>query len=391
MLDVELKEHLKHSIIPFWKGLKDEEFGGFYGYLDYNLNLNKKAEKGLILNSRILWFFSSAYKELKEEELLVYAKHAYEFLIHYGLDQENGGVYWSLTYDGAVLDGTKHSYNQAFAIYALSTYYEVTGKEEALQKAFALYELIENKCKDSFGYLEAFDPYFNPILNDKLSENGVIAQKTMNTLLHILEAYTQLYNVSKEERVKNKIREIFDIIEGKVFHALKRKQEVFFDQKMNSILDIHSYGHDIEASWLIDRGLEVINDAVYSKKMSKITRALVEEVYSKAYENHSLANECESGKIDTIRIWWVQAEAMVGFYNAYEKENKKQEYLLAVHEIWDFIKDYFIDRRAGSEWFFAVDKKGNVIEGLPIVEPWKCPYHNGRMCLEIIRRIKDAS
>lgn len=391
MLDVELKEHLKHSIIPFWKGLKDEEFGGFYGYLDYNLNLNTKAEKGLILNSRILWFFSSAYKELKEEELLIYAKHAYEFLTHYGLDQENGGVYWSLTYDGAVLDGTKHTYNQAFAIYALSTYYEVTGKEEALQKAFALYELIENKCKDSFGYLEAFDSYFNPILNDKLSENGVIAQKTMNTLLHILEAYTQLYLVSKEERVKNKLREIFDIIEGKVFHAFKKRQEVFFDRKMNSILDLHSYGHDIEASWLIDRGLEAINDSVYSKKMSKITRVLVEEVYLKAYENQSLANECESGKIDTIRIWWVQAEAMVGFYNAYEKDNKKQEYLLAVHAIWDFIKSYFIDKRAGSEWFPAVDMQGNVIEGLPIVQPWKCPYHNGRMCLEIIRRMKDAS
>lgn len=390
MLDVELKEHLIHSIIPFWKELRDEEFGGFYGYLDYNLKLNKRAEKGLILNSRILWFFSSAYKELKEDDLLRYAKHAYEFLNDHGLDQENGGVYWSLTYDGAVLDSTKHTYNQAFAIYALSAYYEVTGKEEALQKALAIYELIENKCKDSFGYLEAFDPYFNPIQNDKLSDNGVIAHKTMNTLLHILEAYTQLYYVSKDERIKKNIKEIFDKIEGKVFHPIKKRQEVFFDDKMNSILDIHSYGHDIEASWLIDRGLEVINDPVYSKKMGKITSTLVEEVYSKAYEEHSLANECASGKIDTKRIWWVQAEAIVGLYNAYEKE-KKQEYLLAVQAIWDFIKSYFIDKRAGSEWLHAVDIQGKAIEGLPIVEPWKCPYHNGRMCLEIIRRMKDAS
>ena len=143
MLDVELKEHLIHSIIPFWKKLKDEEFGGFYGYLGYNLKLNKRAEKGIILNSRILWFFSSAYKELKEDDLLRYAKHAYEFLNNHGLDKENGGVYWSLTYDGAVLDSTKHTYNQAFAIYGLSAYYEVTGNEEALQKALAIYELIE--------------------------------------------------------------------------------------------------------------------------------------------------------------------------------------------------------------------------------------------------------
>ena len=131
------KEMLIGKLLPFWQGLRDEEHGGYYGHMDFNLSLDKQAEKGCILNSRILWFFSQAAMTLKDDSLIPYARHAYDFLRERCLDQEYGGVYWSVTFDGQPLDETKHTYNQAFAIYALSAYYRLTGDEESLKQARA--------------------------------------------------------------------------------------------------------------------------------------------------------------------------------------------------------------------------------------------------------------
>ena len=199
------KAHLTEVIIPFWNKLKDEENGGFYGYLDFDLHVDKKAVKGCILNSRILWFYSNAYHLLGEKDLLSYADHAYEFLKAHCLDHINGGIYWSLSYDGTAYDTTKHTYNQAFAVYALSSYYEATKNEEAITLAKSIIGIIEKKCTDSIGYLEAFDRVFQPVDNEKLSENGVIAHKTMNTLLHVFEAYTEYYRVTGEVEIKERL------------------------------------------------------------------------------------------------------------------------------------------------------------------------------------------
>ena len=202
MLKAEVKEHLKNDIIPFWQGMKDEVYGGFYGYLGFDLKLDKEAVKGCILNSRILWFFSNAYMILGEKSLLESARHAFLFLKEHCVDRQYGGVYWSLNYKGEPDDTTKHTYNQAFAIYALSSYYDASRDEEALEIAHSLYNLVETKCKDEYGYLEAFSRNFEPVDNDKLSENGVLAEKTMNTLLHVFEAYTELYRVAGEAFVQ---------------------------------------------------------------------------------------------------------------------------------------------------------------------------------------------
>ena len=175
----DVKKHLTERIIPFWKSLRDEEYGGYYGWLGYDLVLDKKAVKGCILNSRILWFFSNAYLLLGEKSLLQEAEHGWNFLKDRCVDRENGGVYWSLSYDGKPEDTTKHTYNQAFAMYALSSYYDASGDREALELAWDLYHLIETRCRDEYGYLEAFNIRFEPEDNDKLSENGVMAEKTM--------------------------------------------------------------------------------------------------------------------------------------------------------------------------------------------------------------------
>ncbi len=387
----EMKTHLVNDIIPFWKGMRDDRYGGYYGWLDYDLTLDKKAVKGCILNSRILWFFSNAYLFLGDESLLSEARHGYEFMKAYCMDKEMGGVYWSLAYDGRPEDTTKHTYNQAFAIYALSSYYDASKDEGALAAAMELFHIIEERCTDEIGYREAFDRAFREIGNDKLSENGVIADKTMNTLLHVFEAYTELYRVSGSVKVRERLLWILDAIAEKVYNPALHRQEVFFDREMHSILDLHSYGHDIETAWLLRRGTDILGERSYEEKMLPIILDLTSQVYKAAFDGHSLANECEKGAVDARRIWWVQAEAAVGFLNGYQLAPAHREYLEAALAEWEFIREHIIDKREGSEWYQEVDRFGTPTVGEPIVEPWKCPYHNGRMCLEVIRRIMNVS
>ena len=380
-------EEVTGHIIPFWKKLRDDEYGGYYGLLSYDLKLDKKAEKGCILNNRITWFFSNAYLCLKDESLLDEARHGYEFLHNCCLDRKNGGVYWSMSYDGKPIDTTKLTYNQAFCIYALSSYYDASGDKEALKEAYDLFDIIETKCRDEGGYLEAFDEEFKPASNEKLSENGVMADRTMNTLLHVFEAYTELYRVDKNEKVADKLRWILDCFADKIYNPALHRQEVFFDHEYNTLIDLYSYGHDIETSWLIDRGLEILGDEEYTKKLAPITMDLARNVKKTAFDGHSLANECDKGVVNTDRIWWVQAETLIGFINAYQKDKQQKEFLEAARAEWDFIRTYSIDHREGSEWFSGVAADGSADpKRRDIVEPWKCPYHNGRMCLEVIKR-----
>ncbi|MFW2490238.1 AGE family epimerase/isomerase [Clostridium chromiireducens] len=266
MLYKEIMKNYKDIILPYWRNLRDKEYGGYYGYVGYDLDINPNAEKGVILNSRILWFFANAYTVTRQEDLLIYADHAYEFLVDKCFDHRNGGVFWMLNHDGSVKESMKHTYNQAFAIYALSSYYEATRNESAREYAMKLFRLIEVRCADKYGYLEAFTEDWKLINNDKMSENGVLADKTMNTLLHLLEAYTELFKVTKDFEVRERLISLLNIFHSKVFNSEKGRLEVFFDEKMNSIADLNSYGHDIEASWLLDRACEVLEDSQISKK-----------------------------------------------------------------------------------------------------------------------------
>ena len=212
----------------------------------------------------------------------------------------------------------------------------------------------------------------------------------MNTLLHVFEAYTELYRVAKMPEVKERLIWMMNVFADKVYNEGKRRQDVFFDREMNNLIDLHSYGHDIETAWLLDRGLEVVGDKEMEAKLSPITQALTKNIYELAYIDNSVVNECENGVVDTNRIWWVQAEAIVGFINGYQKNPEKTEYLEAAKSIWGYIEEHLIDKRPGSEWFWDVDKNGEPVSKKDIVEPWKCPYHNGRMCIEVIRRNVDV-
>jgi mannobiose 2-epimerase len=361
----EVKAHLINDIVPFWKKLRDDEHGGFFGRVDYDLNVHRQADKGGILNSRILWFFSNVRE-------VPCASHAYEFMKSALIDREHGGIYWSVDYKGEPADTTKYTYNIAFAVYALASYYDASGDKDALGLAYELVNIIETKCRDEAGYLEAFDREFNPISNEQLSENGVVAARTMNTLLHVYEAYTELFRVNKTPETAEKLKQMLDVFRNKVYNAEKRRLDVFFGPDYKPIIDLCSYGHDIEASWLIDRGTDVLG-----LPRLALTKALAEQIHEVALDaDGSVFNECEDGNVDTKKVWWVQAETLLGFLNAGFTE--------AAERLWEYIKARMIDKRAGSEWFNELSKD-NTPAPMDIVNGWKCPYHNGRMCLEVIR------
>lgn len=384
MIIEECKAHLQERILPFWKKLIDTDKGGFYGYMDKDLVVDKDAPKGVILNSRILWFFSNSYLTLKDEDDLKYARHAYEFLRDKCYDKEYGGVYWMMNADGSVNDGMKHTYNQAFAIYSLASYYDASGDEEALNLAFELFETIEKITLDEYGYGEAFTREWNLADNEALSENGISAEKTMNAVLHLIEAYTELIRVKRDAKVKERLIWLLNLVKEKIYDKNEHRLLVFFDNKFNVLGDIHSYGHDIEAQWLIDRACDVLGDIELRKEFEKIDLDISENIYQIAFDSEALNNERDGKEINTNRIWWVQAEAVVGFINAYQ-HSMKQKYLDAALTTWEFIKNYLVDERKEGEWHWMITKDHKTTNK-PIVEPWKCPYHNGRMCFEVIRR-----
>lgn len=386
-LSEEVHKELSQRIFPFWSSLADYDNGGFYGYVGYDGRVNKEAEKGAILNARILWFFSAIYCLEKKTEALELVSHAYDFMIDKLFDDKYEGLYWLVDFKGQPTDYRKHIYNQAFGIYALSQYYKATGKVEALNNAIKLFKLIEKKCENSNGYLEEFDRQWNKKENEMLSENDVISDRTMNTHLHVLEAYTLLYEVSKDDTVRMRLYYLLDLIKTKIYSEKNHTLKVFFDNNWEETIEMQSYGHDIEGSWLIDRAAEILEDKNLIDSTHAYTLRIAENIYKNAYSKLGVINETVNGITDAGRVWWVQAESIVGFYNAYEK-TKDNKYLEASQELWKYIKNYVIDKRENSEWYWKLAEDNSPIINMPIVEPWECPYHNGRMCIEIIERMR---
>lgn len=381
----EIFEQLNNKIIPFWENLKDENNGGYVSYVGFDLKPDLYAPKGLVLTSRILWFFSRLYNQLRKEEFIEFADHAYEFLTDKLLDKENGGFFWVVDYKGDPLDKRKHLYGQAFALYGLSEYYKATKKKESLELSLELYKTIEERGKDNIGYNEEFDEKWTPKENIIVSEYGIICEKSMNTLLHLLEAYTNLFTATYDLKVRKEIENLIILFKEKIYNPKTDHLYVFFDNKMKPIIDAISYGHDIEATWLIDEALIYIENNTLIKEMTEINLRIAERVLEEAFENNSLLNEKVRREVNKDRVWWVQAEALLGFLNAYQK-TKSDKFLKAVLSLWEFINNFLLDKRPNGEWFNKLDE--NYIPfPMPEVDLWKCPYHNGRMYLEVIRRI----
>ncbi|UOQ48457.1 AGE family epimerase/isomerase [Gracilibacillus caseinilyticus] len=385
-LAAEIKEHLEQKILPFWMNLKDEKNGGFYGEVDYSLRIEEEADKGGIATARFLWTFSAAYRVTNNEKYLEYANHLYAFLRDKLYDRIHRGIYWLVDFRGKPKDTRKHVYAQSFAIYALSEYYRVSRSREALDLAMEIYHLIEEKGYDNQNqaYMEEFDRSWHPVDNEMLSENGVMAEITMNTHIHVLEAYTNLYKATYDQALKQRLTDLLHVHYQNIYDEKTKFLNVFFDKEWQSLVDMKSFGHDIEASWLMDETMKTINfhDSNYDKMILDIAYNVADYAIQ---EDGSLINEQINEEYDYTRIWWVQAEAMVGFLNAYQNtDDPKFEQLII--KLWDYIKQNIVDKRKHGEWYWSVEANGKPTER-SVGEPWKTSYHNSRFCLEFIERV----
>jgi len=378
------------SILSFWENnMTDEVNGGFIGTIDHNNIKDNFAEKGSVLNARILWAFSAAYPVTKQESHLQIAQRAFDYIAKYFYDSMYGGIFWSLNADGSPKDTKNQVYALAFTIYGLSEFYSVTKNEQALQLAVNLYRKIEEHSFDPVnkGYFEAFTQDWQPIDDLRLSDKDANEKKTMNTHLHIAEGYANLYKVWKDDGLKSTIMQLLHTINVHFINAKTGHLHLFFNEEWVEKPDVISYGHDIEAAWLLQWCAEVIEDesliAIYKKEAITMANATFKGIDAHDgglwYEYDSHRN-----KMIAEKHWWPQSELWIGMVNAWQLTND-EKYLDAVKRNWQFTQNYILDKE-GGEWIWGVDEHYNKIEK-DKAGFWKCPYHNSRACLELMARL----
>ena len=427
-LKLEVRDVLENNILPFWMDkMIDQEHGGFYGRIDGKGVLHPEAEKGAILNARILWAFSAAYRILKEEcgvrsvegemsqgqahsanltphstlhipQILDTARRAYEYFIDHFIDHEYGGVYWSVDYQGNPLDTKKQFYAIGFAIYGLSEYARAMGDREALEYALDLYDCIEEHAFDQEynGYIEACTREWGVIEDMRLSELDANYPKSQNTHLHIIEPYTNLVRAMRESvecgmlhipQIESSLRNLIDIFTDKILNPQTHHLDLFFENDWTrGAGHLESYGHDIECSWLLHEAALVLGDQKVLKKVEPIVQMVAKASEKGLRPDGSMIHEAnlDTGHVDDDLHWWVQAENVVGWLNIYQYFGDEDALEKALR-CWEYIKKNLIDYQSG-EWFWSRHADGTLNTVDDKAGFWKCPYHNSRMCLEIIER-----
>ncbi len=379
-------EELTRNILPWWiKKMPDASGGGFYGRIDGLENTVADAPKGGILNARILWSFSAAYLKVRDPLFLEMATRAREYIFRHFFDNRYGGTYWSLSGEGKPLDTRKQIYSQAFFIYALSTYHKATGDRESLDRAIELYRLIEKYSFDPGrgGYFEAFTREWGEIADLRLSAKDANEKKTMNTHLHVLEAYTALYRVWPDEELRQQLSGLVKVFAEHIADPETSHLILFFDEEWNRRSTLVSYGHDIEASWLLCKAAAALGEA---EKVNGLALRIASAAHEGLAEDNSLYYEKDdaAGHFDRDRHWWVQSEAVVGFLNAWDLSSDAS-WLGMASDAFEYIRNNLVDRENG-EWYWSIRADGTVNRDDDKAGFWKCPYHNTRMCLEILSR-----
>ena len=389
-LKQEMREVLENNILRFWiEDMQDHEHGGFYGRIDNSNVLHADADKGAILNARILWTFSAAYRVLRKPVYLEMATRAKHYFIDHFIDPEYGGVYWSLDYTGQPKDTKKQFYAIGFAIYGLSEYARATGDKETLEEAVRLYHCIEEHALDREynGYVEAMTRDWQPIGDMRLSEHDANYPKSQNTHLHIIEPYANLYRVWPSAELEKSLRNIISIFTDKILNPETCHLDLFFNMDWTrGAGQLESYGHDIECSWLMHEAALVLGDREVLEKVEPIVQTVAKASEKGLNADGSMIHEANltAGTIDDDLHWWVQAEAVVGFINLYQHFHDESALEKALC-CWQYIKDNLIDYKFG-EWHWSRHKDGTLNTADDKAGFWKCPYHNGRMCLEILER-----
>jgi mannobiose 2-epimerase len=388
-LKAEMQQCLQQNILDYWmERMTDHEHGGYYGRIDGRDRLDATAPKGAVLNARILWSFAAAYRVLGKPEYLDAAIRARDYIIDHFIDHEQGGVYWSVDYTGRPLDTKKQTYAIGFAIYGMSELARATGDKKALDCAISLYHDIEKHAYDTVngGYREALTRDWQPIADMRLSDKDENGSKTMNTHLHVIEPYTNLYRVWPQPELQQSIYRLLDVFSHRFYNPETHHLDLFFDDEWQGRRNIQSFGHDIEATWLLYETLLVLGDQQATDRLRPLIASLAKAADEGLCPDGSMIYErwTDSGDTDRQRQWWVQCENIIGHANLYQYYNDR-EALDIVFSCWQFVKDHLIDRQNG-EWHWAIDGRGNINLDDDKAGFWKCPYHNTRMCLEILER-----
>ena len=411
---------LEENILSFWiTRMTDHERGGYYGQMTGDGRLVKDADKGAILNARLLWTFSAAYRVLGKKEYLEAATRAKDYFIEHFIDHEHGGVFWSVDCEGRPLDTKKQFYAIGFAIYGFSEYARATGDREALDIALQLFDCIEEHSFDHEhnGYIEACTREWGVMEDMRLSEKDENYPKSQNTHLHIIEPYANLYRCLQElkapetcnyvpmlgsvlpidvtvspetmNRVGAALRNIICIFTDKILNPETHHLDLFFDMDWRRMSIDESYGHDIECSWLLHEAALVLGDEYLLAKVEDIVKLVAKASEKGLNADGSMSYEWKAeGGLDTDRHWWVQAENVVGWINLYQHFGDEQALSNALR-CYDYIEQHLVDRE-GGEWFWSCDIDGRPNRQNDKAGFWKCPYHNGRMCLEIIERYETV-
>lgn len=373
------------AIADWWATYSlDEQRGGFYGEVNAQNCPRPEASKGLVLNARILWFFSTVAGVLDNPQYRQCASRAYDYLLKCFLDTEEGGFYWELDADGRPLNTKKQIYAQAFVIYGLCAYYRLTSEPEALQCALDCFVLMESfgVDREAGGYLEAFARDWTPLEDIRLSEKDLNFPKSQNTHLHVLEAYTNLYQVHPSKAVGDALARCIDLFDRYLIDKNTYHLRMFLDMDWTDRSPGFTYGHDIEASWLIARALETLSDPVLTHRLMPTLIRIVQVTLDEALgEQGQVLDSFDfaSKTVNRDSVWWVQAEALVGFLWAFSV-TRDEKYVRAAEGVWRFIQRYQKDS-AGGEWLWLslLDKSTEPPYKLGF---WKCPYHNGRAMIE---------
>jgi mannobiose 2-epimerase len=390
----QVEEHLFRHIMPFWCGpAVDREGWGWMGWLSNDLKTDRSQPRGLIVNSRILWAFSAVHRIRPEKQFREMAERAYEVVFNRFWDGQCGGAFWRLDDAGLVTDDSKKIYGQAFYIYALAEYHQAFGTRAALERAIELFELVEQHAHDGIdgGYWEVRRRDWSEAVGARLSDRDMVEKKSMNNHLHLLEAYTNLYRVWKTDRLKERLVELAELFEKRILDQRTKHLNHFFDEKWNVKSDTYTFGHDIEASWLLCEAASVLHDKAMVERLEELAVSMAEVVLREGIDSDgALFYEGKAGNVlDSGKECWPQAEAMVGFLNAFEISGDER-FFTAARRVWDFVEERLADKVYG-EWFWRIAPNGRPDPSLPKVSEWKGPYHGSRACLETLNRLHGTT
>ena len=385
---------LTRNILPFWMTrVVDKTGGGLYGAVSNDLQVDNEVPRSAVLCSRVLWTYSAAYRHFGDPEYLAMAEWVYDNLTRVFWDAEHAGLYWLVDRHGTPVADRKHHYAQAFGIYGLSEFYRATGDPRSLELAQELFRLMEEHAYDPVdrGYFEASTRDWRSLINAPLSDKELDCPKSMNTMLHMMEAYTNLLSVWNDECVREQLKGLVRTFADRILDPRTGHLSLFFDEHWHPLSESMSFGHDIEGSWLLHEAAKASGNSELQDEARRLALVLADAVIRDGLDaDGSLFSEATpQGVIDCGKDWWPQTEAIVGFYNAYQLTGDERFADEAIR-CWRYVEDVFVDRTHG-DWFKRLSPDGKPDPTRYKAGPWECPYHHSRTCLEMLVRLDEPS